>query len=80
MVWSSSYAWFGGGNVDQNTGATAAGRHLAAELPVPALPAAFAEDDALAAGAAPRDTVDACYVAMAVHSFASFNAATCGVE
>ncbi len=77
MVWSGSHAYFDGGNTDQNTGSSAAGRHLAAPMPVPAIPAAFSEADALAAGAAPRDPIDVCYVALAVHTFSSFGAATC---
>jgi WD40 repeat protein len=77
MVWTSGHAFFDGGNTDQNTGTTAAARHLAAALPVPALPVPPAEDDVMRAGGTPRDAVDQCYVALPTHSFSVFNKATC---
>jgi WD40 repeat protein len=75
-LWAPAQAYFGGRNVDQNTGTDPAD-HLAAPLPVPAPPAAFSLQSAQEAGAVPPDAVDTCYLNLPAPSFSTFQAASC---
>jgi hypothetical protein len=74
-VWSGGHAFLGGGDVDQNSSPPSDA--YVPELPVPGLPATFSLDDALAAGAQPRDAIDTCYVGVPIHTFWAFQAAPC---
>jgi hypothetical protein len=75
-LWPPAQAFFGGGNMDQNTDANPAD-HLAAPLPVPAPPAAVSLQKVLGAGAVPRDAIDTCYLNLPAPSFSNFRTAPC---
>ena len=75
-LWPPPQAFFGGGNIDQNTKSKPED-HLPAPLPVPGPSAAFSRADARGAGASPRDAIDSCYLDVAAASFLKVRAAPC---
>lgn len=77
-LWPPASAYFAGGNVDQNAGSKSV-THLTEPLPVPALPSPSLADEALDAGAQPRDLIDTCYLTLGATSYSKLLAAACAV-